>query len=132
MFRRKLSNLSKSTKKRLKYYRKFVPQDVATTRPGVRLLGAYTGTDNDDDEGYYADVLKHSCAPNVVIDSSHERVGVGQLDTEAEVVEELTARGFSMFYGGERDDGVDEQVGAPRGEGGGVRGGGVGAFSEDF
>ena len=103
LFRRKLSNLSKSTKKRLKYYRKFVPDDVANTRPGVRLLGAYTGTDNDDDEGYYADVLKHSCAPNVVIDS-HERVGVGQLDTEAEVVEELTARGFSMFYGGEYDE----------------------------
>jgi hypothetical protein len=103
LFRRKLTNLSKSTKKRLKYYRKFIPQDVATTRPGVRLLGAYAGTDNDDDEGYYADVLKHSCAPNVVIDSSHERVGAGRLDTEAEVVEELTARGFSMFYGGERD-----------------------------
>ena len=102
LFRRKLTNLSKSTKKRLKYYRKFVPQDVAKTRPGVRLLGAYAGTDNDDDEGYYVDVLKHSCAPNVVIDSP-ERVGVGQLDTEAEVVEELTARGFSMFYGGERD-----------------------------
>jgi hypothetical protein len=100
--------LSKSTKKRLKYYRKFIPQDVATTRPGVRLLGAYAGTDNDDDEGYYADVLKHSCAPDcrdcrIVVIDSHERVGVGQLDTEAEVVEELTARGFSMFYGGERD-----------------------------
>jgi hypothetical protein len=39
-----------------------------------------------------------------VIDSSHERVRVGQLDTEAEVVEELTARGFSMFYGGEYDE----------------------------
>ena len=106
LFRRKLNNLSKSTKKRLKYYRKFVPQDVATTRPGVRLLGAYTGTDNDDDEGYYADVLKHSCAPDVMIDSldSHERVRVGRLDTEAEVVEELTARGFSMFYGGEYDE----------------------------
>ena len=105
LFRRKLNNLSKSTKKRLKYYRKFVPDDVANTRPGVRLLGAYTGTDNDDDEGYYADVLKHSCAPDVMIDSldSHERVRVGRLDTEAEVVEELTARGFSMFYGGERD-----------------------------
>ena len=103
MFRRKLTNLSKSTKKRLKYYRKFVPEDVATTRPGVRLLGAYAGTDNDDDEGYYADVLKHSCAPNVVIDSPDTCVGAGQLDTEAEVVEELTARGFSMFYGGERD-----------------------------
>ena len=104
MFRRKLKNLSKSTKKRLKYYRKFVPQDVATTRPGVRLLGAYTGTDNDDDEGYYADVLKHSCAPNASVDSHDECVGVGQLDTEAEVVEELTARGFSMFYGGEYDE----------------------------
>jgi len=103
LFRRKLNNLSKSTKKRLKYYRKFIPQDVATTRPGVRLLGAYAGTDNDDDEGYYADVLKHSCAPNVVIDSPDTCVGAGQLDTEAEVVEELTARGFSMFYGGERD-----------------------------
>ena len=103
LFRRKLNNLSKSTKKRLKYYRKFVPQDVAKTRPGVRLLGAYAGTDNDDDEGYYVNVLKHSCAPNVVIDSP-ERVGVGQLDTEAEVVEELTARGFSMFYGGEHDE----------------------------
>ena len=105
LFRRKLSNLSKSTKKRLKYYRKFVPQDVATTRPGVRLLGAYTGTDNDDDEGYYAGVLKHSCAPNANASvDSPERVGVGQLDTEAEVVEELTARGFSMFYGGEYDE----------------------------
>ena len=51
LFRRKLNNLSKSTKKRLKYYRKFVPDDVANTRPGVRLLGAYTGTDNYDDEG---------------------------------------------------------------------------------
>lgn len=104
LFRRKLTNLSKSTKKRLKYYRKFVPEDVATTRPGVRLLGAYAGTDNDDDEGYYADVLKHSCAPNVVIDSPDTCVGAGQLDTEAEVVEELTARGFSMFYGGEYDE----------------------------
>ena len=63
-FRHKLSSLSKSAKKRIKYYRKFVPPEVRAAYPGVRwLVGAYAATTKDDDEGFYAETLRGWCAP---------------------------------------------------------------------
>ena len=115
-FRHKLSSLSKSAKKRIKYYRKFVPQEVLDTYPGVRLVGAYAATTKDDDEGFYAETLRGWCAPAAPIMANATAVSVGTTATtttkakgspprtEAEVAAALEGAGLSMFYGGEHDE----------------------------
>ena len=75
-FRRKLSSLSKSAKKRIKYYRKFVPPEVRATYPGVRLVGAYAVTAKDDDEGFYAETLRGWCAPTADASSNGTAVSL--------------------------------------------------------
>lgn len=118
-FRRKLSSLSKSAKKRIKYYRKFVPQEVLDTYPGVRLVGAYAATDKDDDEGFYAETLRGWCAPTTAVSTTavsttaastavttavSTMAKVSPPRTEAEVAAALEGMGLSMFYGGEHDE----------------------------
>lgn len=116
-FRRKLASLSKSAKKRIKYYRKFVTPEVRATYPGVRLVGAYAVTAKDDDEGFYAETLRGWCAPtaddasNVTAVSGAAAVAGGKTKakvspprTEAEVAAALEGAGLSMFYGGEHDE----------------------------
>lgn len=53
-FERTLQGFSKSSKKRLRYFRRFLP-------PGglheVLLVGAYSATDNDDDDAFYQHTL---------------------------------------------------------------------------
>ena len=61
-FASKLRGLSKSARKRLKYYRRFIPAD-ARARGAVRLVGAFGRTEHDDDDAYYARVLGEACAP---------------------------------------------------------------------
>lgn len=77
-FKKKLDGLSKSTKKRLKYYRKFIPQsgqassgdgkdaentscvDGEPCAGAVRLVGVYKFTEHDDDDGFYVESLHAS------------------------------------------------------------------------
>lgn len=114
-FRRKLSSLSKSAKKRVKYYRKFVPPEVRATYPGVRLVGAYAVTAKDDDEGFYAETLRGWCAPTAddalngtavsgAAGGVTTKAKVSPPRTEAEVAAALEGVGLSMFYGGEHDE----------------------------
>lgn len=114
-FRRKLSSLSKSAKKRIKYYRKFVTPEVRAAYPGVRLVGAYAVTAKDDDEGFYAETLRGWCAPTADDASNGTAVSgaaggvttkakVSPPRTEAEVAAALEGVGLSMFYGGEHDE----------------------------
>lgn len=110
-FRRKLASLSKSAKKRIKYYRKFVPPEVRATYPGVRLVGAYAATAKDDDEGFYAETLRGWCAPTAddasnvtAVSGAAAKAKVSPPRTEAEVAAALEGVGLSMFYGGEHDE----------------------------
>lgn len=116
-FRRKLASLSKSAKKRIKYYRKFVTPEVRATYPGVRLVGAYAVTAKDDDEGFYAETLRGWCAPTAddasnvtavskvtAVSGKTTKAKVSPPRTEAEVAAALEGAGLSMFYGGEHDE----------------------------
>ena len=64
--------MSKSTKKRLKYYRKFIPPPPAERegedegeekRGAVRLVGVYKFTAHDDDDAFYTRRLHERCLP---------------------------------------------------------------------
>ena len=63
-FRRKLGGVSKSCKKRIRYYRQFIPPEVAA-RGAVRLVGVYQFTEHDDDAPFYAGVLRERHAAAV-------------------------------------------------------------------
>jgi hypothetical protein len=106
LFREKLSSMSKSTKKRLKYYRKFIPHDVIDGRKSVRIVGVYKFTEHDDDEEFYGQLVRTRCAP----DAAKRSAANPKLVTEAECVDALTKLGFKIHYGGDADEAWIEQV----------------------
>ena len=71
-FSKKIRSFSKSAKKKLRYYRKFLTDDVKK-HGCVRLVGVYTFTTHDDDETFYATLLRSACAPRATEASNKER-----------------------------------------------------------
>lgn len=128
-FARKLRGLSKSARKRLKYYRRFIPAD-ARARGAVRLVGAFGRTEHDDDDAYYARVLGEACAPGTSGGAARggARGTAAELanfvsesaGSEAEAMAALRGLGLEAFYGG---DAEEEWLAQLAGGEGGERGG---------
>lgn len=103
-FRRKLGGLSKSCKKRMRYYRQFIPPEVAA-RGAVRLVGVYQFTEHDDDAAFYAGVLRErrAAAVSAAAADAPEASARARLETEGEATRALEALGFRTYYGGDAD-----------------------------
>jgi|MDSW01.1.fsa_nt_gb hypothetical protein len=127
-FRRKYSALSKSCKKRLKYYRKFLKpppeEDALPEFPGggdspsakrrVRLVGAYKFTDKDDDDAFYVEALHRAeLGTTAVAGAAHPAARASM--TEREALDALEGRGFRVLYSGDTEEEWLEQR---RGRGG--------------
>lgn len=115
-FSRALRGFSKSAKKKLRYYRKFLTDDVKK-RGRVRLVGVYQFTPHDDDETFYATLVRSACAPRAIIDASREGDDDDENEKKTRLVSEgacvraLEALGFEAFYGGDADEEWVAQVG---------------------
>ena len=111
LFSGKLSSMSKSTKKKLKYYRKFLPPEVlALDNPAVRLVGVFKVTKHDDDEKFYADLVREQCAPETANKKTNPINANQTVITERKCVDALTALGFKVYYGGDADEEWIDQV----------------------
>ena len=116
-FSRKLRGFSKSAKKKLRYYRKFLTDDVKA-RGAVRLVGMYKRTRHDDDDGFYKELVGETCAPAALKRENERRresrtdapsAAAGprrreRLSSEGACVRALEALGFEAFYGGDVDE----------------------------
>ena len=61
-FSRKLAGFRRSAKKKLRYYRKFLTDDVKA-RGAVRLVGVYKRTTHDDDDAFYRQLVRETTRP---------------------------------------------------------------------
>ena len=92
-FATKLTMLSRGAKRKIRYYRQFIPNDVAD----VRLLGVYKATTHDDDSAFYRNLLH-----------SEELYAMKKCDDdddyvvrdEAETIRVIEESGFNIFYSG--------------------------------
>jgi len=93
-FATKLTMLSRGAKRKLRYYRQFIPDDV----DDVRLLGVYKATTHDDDNEFYRNVLhaEEFGARRAERDPSGL---VGDVD-EATTIRAIKELGFNIFYSG--------------------------------
>ena len=124
-FSRKLRGFSKSAKKKLRYYRKFLTDDVKT-RGAVRLVGVYKRTRHDDDDGFYKALVRDACVPappkkrnarrksrETRADDPSAAAGPRRrepLVSEGACVRALETLGFDAFYGGDADEEWVSQV----------------------
>ena len=123
-FSRKLRGFPKSAKKKLRYYRKFLTDDVKA-RGAVRLVGVYKRTTHDDDDAFYRQLVRETCAPRetrAAGESLKTKNETGpptrrarrsypltarasrRLASEGDCVRALEALGFEAFYGGDADE----------------------------
>ena len=116
-FSRKLRGFPKSAKKKLRYYRKFLTDDVKA-RGAVRLVGVYKRTTHDDDDAFYRQLVRETCAPETRAagDEKNARRKKNEtgdptrdarrrrLASEGACVRALEALGFEAFYGGDADE----------------------------
>ena len=85
----KLTMFGRSAKRKIRYYRQFIPDDVRD----VRLIGVYRPTTHDDDAEYYREVLlRHEFGdggdvPDVVRD-------------ERETIEAIERLSYNIFFAG--------------------------------
>ena len=93
-FATKLTMLSRGAKRKLRYYRQFIPDDV----DDVRLLGVYKATTHDDDNEFYRDVL-HAEEFGARRAERDPRGLVGDVD-EATTIRAIKELGFNIFYSG--------------------------------
>jgi len=95
----KLSMLSRGTKRKIRYYRQFIPEGVTD----VRLIGVYRPTTHDDDAEYYRDLLHaEMLATRESADEDDAYVARNvQVLNEAETIEIIEGLGdFHLFYSG--------------------------------
>ena len=89
----KLSMLSRGSKRKIRYYRQFIPEGVTD----VRLIGVYRPTTHDDDAEYYRDLLHAEML------ATRENAGDDAYvaRNEAETIEVIEGLGdFHLFYSG--------------------------------
>ena len=103
---RKRTFFSKSLKKKLRYYRQFIPE---THSKELRMIGAYKLTTNDGDREYYKKTLNEyisSTSRNEIAKEEEEeeeensRINNDSLEETATKLESL---GFKIFRGGDRE-----------------------------
>ena len=103
---RKRTFFSKSLKKKLRYYRQFIPE---THSKELRMIGAYKLTTNDGDREYYKKTLnEYISSTNEIAKEEEEeeeeeensRINNDSLEETATKLESL---GFKIFRGGDRE-----------------------------
>ncbi|CAL6299688.1 unnamed protein product [Bathycoccus prasinos] len=102
---RKRTFFSKSLKKKIRYYRQFIPE---THSRELKVIGAYKLTAHDGDREYYKETLNE----HLRIQSSTSRSRShdddrnddnGDDDSLEATIEKLEQLGFKIFHGGDRE-----------------------------
>lgn len=96
---RACSHFHPSTKKRLRYYRRYTDSTPGLAARGLRLAGLFTRTDNDEDVGFYTSQAAAFCGPSAATCASSSSAAAVALD-DASAYELLAARGVGMFVSG--------------------------------
>ena len=99
---RKRTFFSKSLKKKLRYYRQFIPE---THSKELRMIGAYKLTTNDGDREYYKKTLNEyisSTSRNEIAKEEEENSRINN-DSLEETATKLESLGFKIFRGGDRE-----------------------------
>ena len=99
---RKRTFFSKSLKKKLRYYRQFIPE---THSKELRMIGAYKLTTNDGDREYYKKTLNEyisSTSHNEIAKEEEENSRINN-DSLEETATKLESLGFKIFRGGDRE-----------------------------
>ena len=100
---RKRTFFSKSLKKKLRYYRQFIPE---THSKELRMIGAYKLTTNDGDREYYKKTLNEyisSTSRNEIAKEEEEENSRINNDSLEETATKLESLGFKIFRGGDRE-----------------------------
>jgi len=126
-----ISGVSKSTVKRLRYFRRFVPP-CAPPATHVRLYGAHKPTPRDNDVGFYVSLATAECGPaggsgaagagvvSVAADPPSSVTGPDGRVCPAALAADLGRLGFGLFTGGvphAREGGVPAAADAARARG---------------
>lgn len=95
----KLSMLSRGAKRKIRYYKQFIPEGVYD----VRLIGVYRPTTHDDDVEFYRSTLFRE--EDVVVSREDEEPtptssSTGVIMSEEETVRAIEELGFHLFYSG--------------------------------
>jgi len=91
----KLSMLSRGAKRKIRYYKQFIPEDVRD----VRLIGVYRPTTHDDDVEFYRSTLfREEEIWNE--DEDAKTASSGVIMSEEETVRAIEELGFHLFYSG--------------------------------
>jgi len=92
-FEKELRGFSRSTKRRLRYFRRYLDPGMQE----VRLYGVYKATEHDDDTQFYREMFhRHCLQASNGSPQANARVGSGGLPA----TEQLNALGFRLFMGG--------------------------------
>ena len=94
-FDRKLTMLDRSTKRKIRYYRQFIPESVSD----VRLIGVYRATTHDDDTEFYRSVLHANELTNELFTSDAPPSPRYEAET-IEAIERLGKGEFNLYFSG--------------------------------
>eukprot|EP00873_Tetraselmis_striata_P034331 jgi/Tetstr1/454595/TSEL_041489.t1 len=96
-FAKHLKGFSRSTKRRIRYFRRYVPAGAVE----VRLYGVYQATEHDDDWEYYRDLFHSHCLPLPPAPAGPPPQPQTPGSHGAQLLQEqLAGLGFRLFMGG--------------------------------
>ena len=111
----KLSMLSRGAKRKIRYYKQFIPEGVCD----VRLIGVYRPTTHDDDVEFYRSTLFREEEiwndDDATPTSSSSSGGGGVSMSEEETVRAIEELGFHLFYSGAEEPAWLNQIKPPGG-----------------
>ena len=103
----KLSMLSRGAKRKIRYYKQFIPEGVCD----VRLIGVYRPTTHDDDVEFYRSTLfreEEIWNEDDVTPTTNSSSGV--IMSEEETVRAIEELGFHLFYSGAEEPAWVNQI----------------------
>lgn len=109
----KLSMLSRGAKRKIRYYKQFIPEGVCD----VRLIGVYRPTTHDDDVEFYRSTLfrEEEIWNDDDVTPTTSSSGGGVIMSEEETVRAIEELGFHLFYSGAEEPAWLNQIKPPGG-----------------
>ena len=110
----KLSMLSRGAKRKIRYYKQFIPEGVCD----VRLIGVYRPTTHDDDVEFYRSTLfreEEIWNDDDDVTPTTSSSGGGVIMSEEETVRAIEELGFHLFYSGAEEPAWLNQIKPPGG-----------------
>jgi hypothetical protein len=109
----KLSMLSRGAKRKIRYYKQFIPEGVCD----VRLIGVYRPTTHDDDVEFYRSTLfrEEEIWNDDDATPTTSSSGGGVSMSEEETVRAIEELGFHLFYSGAEEPAWLNQIKPPGG-----------------